>query len=162
MARLLKHGTELLRIAREIETPDGELTIWERRTLTYMSNGKVLQKLDCRFKPDQFDPAGRFYSYGWKMYGKIKKDHTPTQAVGIITTAIKEGRSKWTVVSGEPAPVILSASRILRAIESGDSVGFCKACGEEAYGIEPDARGYTCESCGQPEVYGAEECLIAL
>ena len=27
--------------------------------------------------------------------------------------------------------------------------GICLACGEEASGCEPDARGYLCESCGE-------------
>lgn len=38
--------------------------------------------------------------------------------------------------------------------------GFCTACGEDADGCEPDARGYTCECCDEPAVYGAEELLI--
>jgi hypothetical protein len=42
-----------------------------------------------------------------------------------------------------------------------DNVGFCLACGQETVGgVEPDARQYTCESCGQPKVYGLEELLI--
>jgi hypothetical protein len=39
-------------------------------------------------------------------------------------------------------------------------LGFCTACGEEQGGCEPDARGYTCESCGAPLVYGAEELVL--
>ena len=27
-------------------------------------------------------------------------------------------------------------------------------------GCEPDARNYTCESCGEPKVFGAEELLL--
>lgn len=38
--------------------------------------------------------------------------------------------------------------------------GFCIACGEAAFGVEPDARGYDCESCGESKVYGAEELLL--
>ena len=41
-----------------------------------------------------------------------------------------------------------------------DYGGFCDACGAEAYGVEPDARNYTCEACGAHEVYGAEELVI--
>ena len=26
--------------------------------------------------------------------------------------------------------------------------GFCLNCGEQAFGIEPDARNYTCDECG--------------
>ncbi len=41
-----------------------------------------------------------------------------------------------------------------------DNEGFCLNCGESAYGVEPDARRYPCESCGQPKVYGLEELLM--
>lgn len=41
-----------------------------------------------------------------------------------------------------------------------DSGGFCLACKAEAYGVEPDARRYECESCGEKAVYGIEELLI--
>jgi hypothetical protein len=43
-----------------------------------------------------------------------------------------------------------------------DNPGFCILCGVEAEGVEPDAQGYTCESCGGPFVYGAEELLMCL
>lgn len=43
-----------------------------------------------------------------------------------------------------------------------DNPGFCIACGEDADGCEPDARGYECESCGRPKVYGAEELLLCI
>ena len=54
----------------------------------------------------------------------------------------------------------LSMKRIKNAAESGDSMGFCLACGAEAYGVEPDAREYECEECGEKKVYGAEELLV--
>jgi hypothetical protein len=38
--------------------------------------------------------------------------------------------------------------------------GFCLECHDEAYGVEPDARRYRCESCGEPAVYGVEELLL--
>lgn len=43
-----------------------------------------------------------------------------------------------------------------------DNPGFCIACGEETEGVEPDARRYPCESCGQPAVYGAEELAMMM
>lgn len=49
---------------------------------------------------------------------------------------------------------------IMAAVQADDCLGFCLACGEEASGVEPDARGYECESCGAHRVYGAEECLL--
>lgn len=41
-----------------------------------------------------------------------------------------------------------------------DNPGFCLACGSEQEGCEPDARSYTCESCDEPCVFGAEEILL--
>jgi predicted RNA-binding Zn-ribbon protein involved in translation (DUF1610 family) len=38
----------------------------------------------------------------------------------------------------------------------------CKACGEEADGVEPDATNYRCESCGEMQVFGAEELLMEI
>lgn len=38
--------------------------------------------------------------------------------------------------------------------------GLCIECGDQAYGVEPDARRYRCESCGANAVYGVEELLI--
>ena len=52
--------------------------------------------------------------------------------------------------------------QIVAAVEADDCRGFCLACGAEAYGVEPDARRYVCESCGEPRVFGAEELLIML
>lgn len=43
---------------------------------------------------------------------------------------------------------------------SDDDVGFCTACGEYGYGVEPDARKYECEICGENKVYGLEELLV--
>jgi len=54
----------------------------------------------------------------------------------------------------------VTIEQIIAAVESGDYIGICLACGEEQGGCEPDARKYLCESCGQHKVYGAEELLI--
>lgn len=56
----------------------------------------------------------------------------------------------------------VSLDRVMEAVEADDNLGFCVACGAEAYGVEPDARGYTCEACGQAKVYGAQELLFML
>jgi predicted RNA-binding Zn-ribbon protein involved in translation (DUF1610 family) len=50
---------------------------------------------------------------------------------------------------------------VMAACEADDHLGFCIKCGEEAYGVETDARKYKCESCGEHSVFGAEECLIS-
>ncbi len=54
----------------------------------------------------------------------------------------------------------ITVDQIMEALESGEHMGFCLACGAEAYGVEPDARKYECEACGAKKVYGAEELLI--
>ena len=47
------------------------------------------------------------------------------------------------------------------AKQSGENgEGFCLACGEVAYGVEPDARKYRCENCGAHKVYGGEELAL--
>ena len=43
---------------------------------------------------------------------------------------------------------------------NGANQGFCLACAHEQDGVEPDARRCTCEACGAPKVYGAEEITL--
>ena len=168
MAKLSAHGKELLRISQEKDITDPEESItWARWMRAYMADGKILQKYDVTFKPTQFERSPRPYSYGWKLYGKIKKELNVADVVRGKVELIQAGKSKWAIVGtlGIPASepiVILDAKRVMRAIESGESIGFCKACGADQEGCEPDARNYTCESCGKPEVYGAEECLMGI
>ena len=40
-----------------------------------------------------------------------------------------------------------------------ENPGICVACGADADGCEPDARGYKCEECQQRAVYGCAELL---
>jgi hypothetical protein len=43
-----------------------------------------------------------------------------------------------------------------------DNPGFCLMCGLEAFGVEPDAENYKCESCGAEQVFGADQLLIEI
>ena len=54
----------------------------------------------------------------------------------------------------------VTLDQIIEAVESDDNLGFCTACGEEVYNVEPDAHNYECESCGEHQVFGAEELLL--
>ena len=60
----------------------------------------------------------------------------------------------------------VTLERVIDAVERHhtalDDPGFCVRCGADAEGVEPDARNYTCEACGQPGVYGAEELLVMM
>jgi hypothetical protein len=60
----------------------------------------------------------------------------------------------------EPRKSKVTLQQVLAAIEADDNLGFCLACGAEAYCVEPDARKYECESCGEHKVHGAEELLL--
>ncbi len=59
---------------------------------------------------------------------------------------------------------MIDQGQLLEAVEDCmfglGNTGFCRSCGEQQEGCEPDARKYECESCGKNEVYGAEECLL--
>jgi hypothetical protein len=57
-------------------------------------------------------------------------------------------------------PTNLSIEQLMEAVQADDNLGYCLACGEEAYGVEPDARRYTCECCDKPQVFGAQELLL--
>jgi hypothetical protein len=54
----------------------------------------------------------------------------------------------------------ITEERIYNTVAQDDSVGFCTKCGDDAYGVEPDAERYECESCGAHAVYGAEQLLF--
>ena len=56
----------------------------------------------------------------------------------------------------------ITQERIIEAVEEDDLRGFCFSCGEEAHGVEPDAKNYVCEHCGVDEVFGADEALLEL
>lgn len=56
----------------------------------------------------------------------------------------------------------VTQEQVIAAVEADDNIGFCIACGDEAYNVEPDGRKYECESCGEKKVYGAEELLFMM
>jgi hypothetical protein len=56
--------------------------------------------------------------------------------------------------------ILQSIETLKKALLSDDNIGFCLACGAEAYGVEPDARNYKCEACQERQVFGAEELII--
>jgi hypothetical protein len=64
--------------------------------------------------------------------------------------ALKSGGVKWVQE--------MSSEEFVEVTESNE--GFCMTCGETASGVEPDAREYVCECCGQPAVYGYEELML--
>lgn len=60
----------------------------------------------------------------------------------------------------------ITLSRLVPLVEESlfgiTDYGICLACGDEVTGgVEPDARGYRCEACGERAVWGAPEALAA-
>jgi hypothetical protein len=43
---------------------------------------------------------------------------------------------------------------------SEQNAGFCLECRSDVFGIEPDARNYICEECGEPQVFGIQKLLL--
>jgi hypothetical protein len=142
--------------------------VWARSTRRLMTDGTVLQKRDSKMAPSKYDPAGQRHSTGWTVRGKLKAGKTAADFARAYRAPRPDGTpSRWTVTeygAGTRAPktIVISQDRILKACEADDYTGFCLACGNEQEGCEPDARGYTCESCGQPDVYGAQELLLGV
>jgi hypothetical protein len=54
--------------------------------------------------------------------------------------------------------VTMNEDEYLSATEDGS--GLCLKCGVETSGVEPDAREYRCEACGERGVYGIEELMV--
>ncbi len=58
----------------------------------------------------------------------------------------------------------ITVDRLMDAVERRsqylDNPGFCRECGAEVDGVEPDARNYHCEVCDGNSVFGAEELLF--
>jgi hypothetical protein len=55
---------------------------------------------------------------------------------------------------------VVSTEEMQQIMFGMDSPGWCLTCGEEVDGVEPDARKYLCECCGERKVYGMEQLLI--
>lgn len=57
----------------------------------------------------------------------------------------------------------INIDAVIAAAENDEEyIGFCIACGAEAYDVEPDARRYECDDCGKEKVYGAQEILLMM
>jgi hypothetical protein len=54
----------------------------------------------------------------------------------------------------------LTLETVMESMNGDEYPGFCLKCGEQADGVEPDARRYECESCGANAVYGSEEIVM--
>ena len=158
MAKLKARGrVEIARFTKEANVPDDELVTWRKTERALLSDRTILEKHTVRFKPSQYREA-YLHNYGWKVRATLKDTATPESWIAAYTA--KEGWARTGGGDAEVAKPKVTQARILRAAQADDGSGFCRACGDHVYGVEPDARGYQCEACGKPEVYGAEELLL--
>ena len=65
---------------------------------------------------------------------------------------------------GRPLHKSVTLERVMALAEdritSLEDPGVCIDCGEEAFGCEPDATEYHCESCDRLSVYAPEELIL--
>jgi hypothetical protein len=60
----------------------------------------------------------------------------------------------------------ITEERVIEAVErynrTLENPGFCRLCGHENWGVEPDARNNPCERCGGSFVAGAQELMFEM
>lgn len=80
MAKLSARGRkELARVTKVVFPGEEELTSQRRYTLSLMSDGVILEKIDVVFRSD-----GKKHSYGWKVRSKVKESVTPEKFVAVF------------------------------------------------------------------------------
>ena len=93
MAALKNHGKELLRIVKVREFAEGPTT-WDRETMSFRSDGHILQKHDVKWRSA---PSGReFYSYGWAEYKHVRADQAE-EVARKAKVAVEGIKSNWRV-----------------------------------------------------------------
>ena len=98
------------------------------------------------------------YDQDWNLvaYLPAHSGHSETNAV--VVSCAHQMFDALKTFSRHPG---VPRDRVFEIVEEGDE-GFCLSCGAEADGVEPDARGYRCDVCGNKAVYGAEELLLEM
>ena len=48
-----------------------------------------------------------------------------------------------------PKHIAVTLDQVMQAVEADEYLGFCVTCGTEHMNVEPDAREYPCEECGE-------------
>ena len=79
-----------------------------------------------------------------------------------VTTSNPSQPMSTTPSQAKPKRRAITIERVIDMCERDEYEGICLACGEDAHGVEPDARKYECESCGAEKVYGCQELLLMI
>jgi hypothetical protein len=83
----------------------------------------------------------------------ISTTHTTTD----MTT---NNMSTTTHTTTAPRRKAITLQRVIEMCERDEYEGICLACGEDQWGVEPDARRYECDNCGKEKVYGCQELIL--
>ena len=102
MARLNKHGAELVRVKKTSPVSAEFADLWSEKVIekAYMSDGEILQKRQFRNAR-----TGKLEPGDWKLLGKVKPGLTPRQVADLH---IEKG---WTLVHLTP----LSTDKAIRS-----------------------------------------------
>lgn len=84
MAKLSARGrTELVRMTKEDENPNSDLISYERTTIAFMSDNRILEKRDVVFKNDSFGPHK--HTYNWTVKMKCKQGVTKEKVIEVYS-----------------------------------------------------------------------------
>lgn len=95
---------------------------------------------------------------------QIKKKEIRERRANIpaCRASLEKNGYQFTKAEGFPTGTFkVTADKATYLQVNDEYTGYCIVCGEEAEGVEPDARRYECEFCGEGGVYGAEELMLA-
>jgi hypothetical protein len=97
----------------------------------------------------------------WEFDGDRKRARSYAERIAAARGSLSDQYARVAeMLKTEVKKSKVSLKRIMAACERDDLTGFCLACGEDAYNVEPDATNYPCEHCGARKVFGAQELLI--
>jgi len=98
--------------------------------------------------------------YLWVRWVSSHIIRVGTAVVGTQENQMKTAEVETLFPTPKSLPKCVDMEEVMQAVEEDLNDGFCLSCGESQDGCEPDARNYTCESCGAMMVFGASEILI--
>ena len=84
------------------------------------------------------------------------------EASGITFRAVPSSSDFFRIRGGDIFDSPITRNQVVALVERDDNLGLCVNCGDETSGIEPDARRYKCDACGEFTLYGAEEVLLMI
>jgi hypothetical protein len=95
MAKLSAHGTELVRLRKDL--PADDLITSGYSELAVMEDRYILKKRTVRFHGES-----RNHNYGWKIYGRLKKTADPFRWADNVASKPKPNGQPWRITNRAP------------------------------------------------------------